>query len=124
MRLPFFALPSAKLEFKRRASAAGETDRRNGAPTEAAAFEGRGDPKSDDGQVTDPVCPQCKCPVASSKTKKLSVCKCRKSSGRSFFRRDPRRHSHAGTSAVADGLRHPFYKTPFRQKTFWMNFHH
>ena len=115
MRLPFFAAlasASTKQERKRRASSSEATRENNGPVFEAAAFEGHTAQKTDDSAskeqqqqaVLDRLCPLCRNPTtASSKKNKKSagggvvaVCKCRK--GKNFFRRDPRRHSHAGTS--------------------------
>ena len=114
---PFFALASSssKQERKRRASSS-EADREiaaseasSAAVAAAAAAEGRSAQKTDDSDDRS-LCPLCKNPLATSgsasaaKKKQSGVCKCRKSLGRNFFRRDPRRHSHAGTSEV-DSLR-------------------
>lgn len=122
---PFFALASSssKQERKRRASSS-EADREIAASPEASstsaavlpsstssALEGRSAQKTDDSDDRS-LCPSCKNPVPTSssasssaaKKKQSGVCKCRKSLGRNFFRRDPRRHSHAGTSE-ADVLR-------------------
>ena len=108
LRLPFFALATAKTERKRRASSS-----ENGAAMEAAtAFEGHAAPKTDDSsnskQPTDRLCPSCKNQTASKKLNSsgvgsVVVCKCRKA--KNFFRRDPRRHSHAGTSEPNSSLR-------------------
>jgi len=115
LRLPFFARASAKQERRRRASSS-EAERENAATAASEASEGRSAQKTDDSDDRS-VCPLCKNPLAvasgasSSSKKKLSgVCRCRKSSGRNFFRRDPRRHSHAGTSE-ADSLRNKLGKT-------------
>ncbi len=120
MRFPFLAAlasSSTKEERKRRASSSEATRENNGPVFEAAAFEGQTAQKTDDSaskeqqqqQQADRLCPLCRNPTttASSSSKKnkksaaggggvVAVCKCRK--GKNFFRRDPRRHSHAGTS--------------------------
>ena len=121
---PFFALASSssKQERKRRASSS-EADREIAAssseasPAAVAALEGRSAQKTDDSDDRS-LCPLCKNPLptsasasAAAKKKQSVVCKCRKSLGRNFFRRDPRRHSHAGTSEV-DILRNKVGKPP------------
>ena len=124
LKLPFFALASsAKQERKRRASSS-EAERENVSTTTVTAaavaaaseaLEGRCAQKTDDSDDRS-VCPVCKNPFSASsssvsnKKKQSGVCKCRRPFARSFFRRDPRRHSHAGTSE-ADSLRNKLNKT-------------
>ena len=110
LRLPFFArvhTSSGKEERKRRASSTEGT--RQNLEASQTASQGQTAQKTDDFSNNDRlVCPLCRNTIASSnKTSKKksgssvnvgAVCKCRK--GKNFFRRDPRRHSHAGTSEV------------------------
>ena len=114
LRLPSFALhnnnnsSSGKEERKRRASST-EATRQNLEATPTAS-QGQTAQKTDDFSNNDRlVCPLCRNTIVASSNKSNkkksgssvnvgAVCKCRK--GKNFFRRDPRRHSHAGTSEV------------------------